>query len=183
MKEWGDPLFCLYYEVNVLASKKKSGNTVETVRKFIQPYAEELGLSIWDVRFLKEGAEWYLRIFIDKPDGVGIEDCEAMSRAINRPLDELDPIDQSYCLEVCSPGINRELARPEHFEAFLGAEIGVRLIRPLPDGRRSLSGTLESFEDSVITLATEEGERLSVAKKDASWVRLVEDDYLEDLEG
>ena len=166
-----------------MAAKKKGGNTVALVRRLAEPIARDLGLMLWDVRFVKEGADWFLRIFIDKPEGIGIEDCEAMSRAINGPLDELDPVEQSYCLEVCSPGINRELARPEHFEAFLGAEIGVRLIRPLPDGRRSLSGTLESFEDSVITLATEEGERLSVAKKDASWVRLVEDDYLEDLEG
>lgn len=166
-----------------MAAKKRSGNTVEAVWKLAQPFAEELGLSIWDVRFLKEGAEWYLRIFIDKEEGVGIEDCEAMSRAINKPLDDLDPIDQSYCLEVCSPGLNRELTRPEHFEAFLGAPVGVRMIRPLEDGSRMVTGTLLSYEDPVITIGKEDGETISITKKETSCVRLMEDDFLEDLEG
>ena len=166
-----------------MAAKKRSGNTVEAVWKLAQPFAEELGLSIWDVRFLKEGAEWYLRIFIDKEEGVGIEDCEAMSRAINKPLDDLDPIDQSYCLEVCSPGLNRELTRPEHFEAFLGAPVGVRMIRPLEDGSRMVTGTLLDYEDPVITIGKEDGETISITKKETSCVRLMEDDFLEDLEG
>ena len=88
---------------------------MEQIRALAAPIAKELGYDLWDVRFVKEGAEWYLRIFIDKPDGIGIDDCVAMSRAINDPLDRLDPIDQAYCLEVCSPGLNRELTRDEHF--------------------------------------------------------------------
>ncbi len=160
-----------------MAAKKKTGNTVELVRKLAQPIAESMGLSIWDVRFLKEGAEWYLRIFIDKPEGVGIDDCEAMSRAINGPLDELDPVEQSYCLEVCSPGIDRDLVRPEHFAAFIGSRIAVKLIRPLENGRRELTGKLHDYsKDSVISLQTDEGETVSIAKKDASSVRLVDDD-------
>jgi len=102
-----------------LAQKKKSGNTVAAVAKLCEPFAQQLGLTIWDIRYVKEGSYWYLRIFIDKPEGVTLDDCEAMSRAINDPLDQLDPIDGEYCLEVCSPGIDRELVRPEHFEAFL----------------------------------------------------------------
>jgi ribosome maturation factor RimP len=183
MKEWGDPLFCLYYEVKVLAAKKRAGNTVEIVRKLAQPIAEKLGLMIWDVRFLKEGAQWYLRIFIDKPEGIGIEDCEAMSRAINAPLDEADPIEQSYCLEVCSPGIDRELVRPEHFAAFIGSKLLVKLIRPLEDGRRELTGILTGYsDDQVISLQIDGGENNSIAKKDTSSVRLVEDeDFVEVL--
>ena len=101
-----------------MAAKKKGGNTVALVRRLAEPIARDLGLMLWDVRFVKEGADWFLRIFIDKPEGIGIEDCEAMSRAINGPLDELDPVEQSYCLEVCSPGMNRELTRDEHFSSM-----------------------------------------------------------------
>ena len=94
-------------------SGSKGGNTVSKVAALAKPIAEELGLSLWDVRFVKEGAQYYLRIFIDKEGGVSVDDCERMSRAIDKPLDELDPIEQSYILEVCSPGIERELSRPD----------------------------------------------------------------------
>ena len=93
-------------------AKKEKGNTVAAVWQIAQPIAESLGLELWDVRFVKEGADWFLRIFIDKEDGVSIDDCEAMSRAIDKPLDDADPISQSYCLEVSSPGVERELVRP-----------------------------------------------------------------------
>jgi ribosome maturation factor RimP len=107
----GRPALLFVLEVNSLAGSKKGG-VAETVRKLVLPYAETLGLSVWDVRYVREGGAWYLRIFIDKEGGVGIEDCEKLSRAIDKPLDELDPIKESYCLEVSSPGINRELTRP-----------------------------------------------------------------------
>ena len=112
-----------------MAKKKQGKNTVEIVRDIAKPIADSLGLDLWDVRFIKEGTQWYLRIFIDKEEGISIEDCEAMSRAIDKPLDDVDPINQSYCLEVCSPGIERELVRDEHFERFIGADIKIRLIR------------------------------------------------------
>jgi ribosome maturation factor RimP len=181
MKEWGDPLFCLYYEVKRLAGGKKGG-VAETVRRFVLPYAEELGLSVWDVRYVREGGAWYLRVFIDRPGGVGIEDCEKLSRAISDPLDELDPIRESYCLEVSSPGVNRELTRPEHFEAYLGADVSVRLIRPLPDGRRVLNGTLRAFSGGGFTLAPETGDPMEISRKDTASVRLREDDFLEEIE-
>ena len=181
MKEWGDPLFCLYYEVNGLAGSKKGG-VAETVRAFVAPYAERLGLSVWDVRYVREGGAWYLRIFIDKPGGVGIEDCEKLSRAVNDPLDELDPVPGSYCLEVSSPGVNRELTRPEHFAKYAGADVAVRLIRPLPDGRRVLTGKLAALEGGEITLAGDTGEKFTVSRKDAASVRLREDDFLEEIE-
>lgn len=154
---------------------KKSGNTAAAVWKLAEPIAARLGLSLWDVRFVKEGAYWYLRIFIDKPEGVSLDDCEAMSRAINDPLDELDPIDQAYCLEVCSPGVDRELSRPEHFAAFLGAVVRVRLFGPLPDGRRELTAILHEYTGDTLALETEEGEWLEIAKKDASSVRVCEE--------
>lgn len=165
-----------------MAYAKKGGNTVETVRALAEPIAARLGLTIWDVRFLKEGAEWYLRIFIDKPEGVGIDDCEAMSRAINGPLDELDPIDRSYCLEVSSPGLNRELTRPAHFTAFLGTPVQAKLIRPAADGSRSVTGMLESFEDGKAALRGESGELVTVAVKETSSIRVMDDDFVGGIE-
>lgn len=152
----------------------KGGNTVAAVRALAQPVAEALGLRLWDVRFLKEGATWYLRIFIDKPGGVSIDDCVDMTHALNPVLDEADPIEQAYCLEVSSPGIERELTRDEHFEAFRGAKIKVRTIRPV-DGARDFSGTLEDFDDGQITLRTADGAGISFQKKEVSWVKL--DDF------
>lgn len=166
--------------------KKNGGNVAQSVWQLATPIAAELGLSIWDVRFVKEGAYHYLRIFIDKPEGVDINDCEAMSRAVNGPIDQLDPIDCEYCLEVCSPGIERELIRPEHFTAFLGAVLNVRLIRPLEDGRKELIAILHSYENGTLELETQDGEFLHIDKKDTASVRVNEEyvdiDETDDLE-
>jgi len=151
------------------------GNTVSVVRKLAEPIAAELGLSIWDIRFLKEGGLWYLRIFIDKPEGISIDDCERMSRAINDPLDKLDPIEQTYCLEVCSPGINRELTRPEHFEEYIDYAIEIRLIRPNESGDREIAGILKSYDGSVITIEDEDENTILINKKDTSSVHLIEE--------
>jgi len=165
-----------------LAYTKKNSNTVDIVWKLAEPLAADLGLSIWDVRFVKEGADWFLRIFIDKPEGIGIDDCEAMSRAINKPLDELDPIEQAYCMEVSSPGLNRELVRDEHFAAFIGEPVRVKLIRPAQDGSRVLNGTLEDYQDGTVTLRLDNEELITLAKKDTSSVRLVDDDFVGGIE-
>ena len=157
-----------------MAGKGKGGNTVAAVWQIAEPIAKQLGLELWDVRFLKEGGSWYLRIFIDKEGGILIEDCENMSRALDVPLDEADPIEQSYCLEVSSPGIERELTRDEHFNAMLGEKIKVRFIRPR-DGKRDFGGVLEAFDGKQITLRLESGEGLCFEKKEASYVKL--DDF------
>ena len=146
-----------------------------------RPIAARFGCQLWDVRFVKEGAEWFLRVFIDKPGGVSIDDCVDVTRALNDPLDALDPIDREYCLEVCSPGLGRELTRPEHFDAFTGAPVLVRLIRPLPDGRRELRGTLLGLEDGVVTVQPEGGgDPVALDRAAASKIRLLDD---EDLDG
>lgn len=163
-----------------MSGKKRSGGTVQIVTALAEPVARQLGLSLWDVRFVKEGAGWFLRILIDKPGGVGIDDCEKMSRALNPLLDQADPIEQSYCLEVGSPGIGRELTRPEHFQRFAGAQVRVKLIRPGQDGRRELTGTLLSCEDSVIRLRAGEEELIAIPKKDTSSVRLLDDELVEE---
>lgn len=157
-----------------MAGKGKGGNTVAAVWDIAKPIADELGLELWDVRFEKEGVSWYLRIFIDKEGGVGIEDCENMSRAIDAPLDEADPIEQSYCLEVSSPGIERPLTRDFHFTSNLGEKVMLRLIRP-QDGKRDFKGTLESYDGKNITVRLENGEGLCFEKKEASYIKL--DDF------
>lgn len=157
-----------------MASKGKGGSTVNTVWQIAEPIAESLGLEIWDVRFEKEGADWFLRIFIDKEGGVSIDDCVDMSHAIDKPLDEADPIEQSYCLEVSSPGLERDLKRDAHFEKCLGEKIIVKLIRPV-EGQREFKGILESYDNGNFELTTEDGTKLMINKKEASYVKL--DDF------
>ena len=141
------------------------GNTVSRVTEIITPYAEELGLDIWDVRFAKEGTDWYLRIFIDKEGGISIDDCVDLTHAVTKPLDEADPISQSYTLEVSSPGIERELTADKHFEKYIGADVMVRLIRPV-NNVRDYAGKLFSYNGCEITLSLADGEELKVNKKD-----------------
>ena len=160
-----------------MAAKGKGGNTVAAVTAIAQPIAEQLGLRLWDVRFVKEGADWFLRVFIDKDGGVGIDDCVAMSHALDKPLDEADPIEQSYCLEVSSPGTDRELTRAAHFDACLGERVNVRLIRPLDDGRRELNGVLESHDKDGFVLDLGE-ETLVLSRKEVSRVRLDDSDTI-----
>jgi ribosome maturation factor RimP len=161
---------------------RRKGGIADTVLELAAPYAEKLGLTVWDVRYVKEGGGRFLRIFIDRPGGVGIEDCEKMSRAVSGPLDQLDPIPESYCLEVSSPGVNRELTRAEHFQAYGGSAVTVRMIRPLPDGRRDLRGTLAGYSGSGITLDCGSGNTVDLSRKDIASVRLREDDFLEENE-
>ena len=153
---------------------KKGGNTVETCRALAQPLAEELGLVIWDVRFVKEGAAWYLRYFIDKDGGVGIEDCVALTRALNPVLDEADPIATSYTLEVSSPGVERELTRPEHFAWCEGDAVVVTLFAP-KDGVREFGGILLSGENGQISIADENEDILVFDKKEVSSVHLIDE--------
>lgn len=154
----------------------KDSNTVSAVRMIAEPIAKKLGLQIWDIRFIKEGTGWFLRIFIDKDGGVGIDDCVEMSRALNDPLDEADLIEQAYCLEVSSPGVERELVRNEHFQKYIGEKVKLKTIRPV-DGKREFSGTLESYDNGMITVRFEDESGLSVNKKEAAWVKLDDFDF------
>ena len=158
-----------------MAGKKHGGNTVAAVTSIAKPIAEKLGLILWDVKFVKEGASWYLRIFIDKPGGVTLDeldDCEAMSRAVNDPLDEADPINQAYFLEVSSPGIERELSRPEHFEAMKGRDVSVNLFRPTEDGVKEVIAELVGLDGDSIVLSDLDGTEFEINRKDVVSVRL-----------
>lgn len=131
-------------------------NAAERVYSLIEETVKNEGVTLWDVRFLKEGANWYLRVFIDKPEGISIDDCTAVSHAIDPIIDEADPIDKSYFLEVCSPGIERELTRPWHYEAVLGEKIKIKLYKAL-DGKKEFTGLLKTSGDTLI-IETETGE-------------------------
>lgn len=157
-------------------SKSKGGVTVSKVWELCEPLVSELGLSLWDVRYVKEGAGWFLRIFIDKDGGVDINDCEAVSRAVNEPLDRLDPIENAYCLEVCSPGIERELVRDEHFEQFIGADIMVNMRRPIEGIGKEFNGVLKAYDNGKVTIRDHSYENeVTIDKKDAAWIKL--DDF------
>ena len=157
-------------------ANSKGKNTVTVVEELARPIADELGLRIWDVRYLKEGSQWFLRVFIDKDGGVDINDCERMSRALDDPLDEADPIAGEYILEVSSPGVERELVRPEHYEQFIGADIMVKMIRPLEGVGKEFKGVLTAYEDGGVTVTDHSGENtVTINKKDAAYIKL--DDF------
>ena len=135
--------------------------------KLAEPIAQEQGCTLWDVEYVKEAGTWFLRVYIDKESGVSINDCEAVSRPLSDKLDEVDPIEGSYVLEVGSAGADRVLKKPEHFAAYIGSEVEVRFYRP-QDGKKELVGVLAGYENGNVTL---EGD-LHFEKKDIAQVRL-----------
>lgn len=141
----------------------------EKVFSLIKTTVEEQGVNLWDVRFLKEGASWYLRVFIDKEEGITIDDCTNVSHAIDPVIDEADPIDKAYFLEVCSPGLERELTRPEHFEKMVGQKVTVKLYKAI-DGKKEFTGILKACGEEVI-ISLDETE-LKVFAKDISKAKL-----------
>ena len=163
-----------------MAKSSHGMNTVLAVTEIVKPIVEGLGLSLWDVRFEKEGSSWYLRIFIDRDDApVDVLDCEKVSRAVDEPLDKADPISQSYYLEVSSPGIERELTRKEHFGQFLGAPVTLKLIRPV-NGQREFVGELLSYEEGAVTIKVDEQTQMTAQKGEIASVKLCdffEQDY------
>ncbi|MBQ8648421.1 MAG: ribosome maturation factor RimP [Oscillospiraceae bacterium] len=154
-------------------------NTVKVVEALVRPVIEGMGVSLWDVRFEKEGPDWYLRVLIDRKDGepMDTDTCADVSHAIDPIIDEADPIDQSYYLEVGSPGLGRRLTREEHYEALKGQKVAVHFIRPDAAGRRDLEGILTGREGSAVTIETAEGPAtFEVAA--ASYVKLCDDEDL-----
>lgn len=137
-------------------------SAAERVYSLIKDTVEGCGVELWDVRFLKEGASWYLRVFIDKPEGITIDDCTDVSHAIDPVIDEADPIDVSYYLEVCSPGLGRELKEPYHYEAFVGSEIQLTLYKA-EDGSKTVRGILEAFNDGPVLRVGDETKEYPVS--------------------
>ena len=131
----------------------------DTVYSLIEPAVLSLGITLWDVRFVKEGASHYLRIYIDKDGGVGIDDCVAVSHTVDPIIDEADPIDKQYYLEVCSPGVERELTRDWHYKACEGQNICVKLFSPI-GGKKEFGGVLGVNGDDILLITGDDVLRL-----------------------
>lgn len=142
----------------------------DLVWSFSQPIVEEHGCSLWDVEYVREGGDYFLRLFIDKEGGVDINDCEAISRAVDPILDEKDPIAESYHFEVCSAGLERALKRPGDFQQFMGSPITIKLYRPR-NGVKELPGILRGYENGRITAECGK-ETITFEKSEVALVRL-----------
>lgn len=166
-----------------MAKKKPNtgslGGAAKTVEALVRPTVEGMGLRLWDVRFEKEGPDWFLRVLIDRDTPLDTDTCEAVSRAIDPILDAADPIEQSYYLEVGSPGLGRRLTRPEHFAALKGQKCVAHLIRPDEQGRRDVEGLLQELDgDGNVTLRSEAGESIVFPRGSAGYVKLCDDEDL-----
>ena len=142
----------------------------EQVEAFAKPIVEQHGCSLWDVEYVREGSERFLRLYIEKEGGIDITDCEAISRAVDPILDEKDPIQESYHFEVCSAGLERALKRPADFERFMGSPIMVKLYRPY-NGLKEFPGVLRGYEEGRVTVECGK-ETVTFEKSQVALVRL-----------
>lgn len=142
----------------------------ELTAELALPLVEQAGCTLWDVEYVREAGTWYLRVLIDAEGGVSINQCEEISRPLSDLLDEADPIEGSYVLEVGSAGAERPLKKPEHFAYAMGHPVEVRLYRPL-EGQKSFRGTLAGYENGSVTIEEESGATRTFEKKDIALVR------------
>ncbi|SHE84318.1 ribosome maturation factor RimP [Caldanaerobius fijiensis DSM 17918] len=137
----------------------------------LEPYIEDKDIEVVDIEYVKEGKDWYLRVYIDKPEGISIEDCEDLSRYLSDRLDEVDPIKHKYILEVSSPGIERPLKKPKDYERFKGEKIYVKLYQPV-DGRKEFVGLLKDYRDGNVYIEIVQGEIMAIPLEKISLARL-----------
>ena len=142
----------------------------EQVAQFAEPVVQAHGCTLWDVEYVREGGEWFLRLYIDKDGGVDISDCEAISRAVDPILDEKDPVPDSYHFEVCSAGLERQLKRPSDFEQFMGSSVSVKLFKPV-GGAKEFVGKLTGYADGAVTIEAA-GTTHTFQKNEVAQVRL-----------
>lgn len=140
----------------------------------LQPIVDANGFELVDVEYVREGGNWYLRAYIDKPGGITVDDCELVSRAANDLLDEQDFVEESYIFEVSSPGLGRPLKKEKDFARSIGEEVEVRLFRPLA-GQREFTGILKAFDKETVTVETEDQEEMQIARAEISLIRLAFD--------
>lgn len=141
--------------------------------ELLQPIADANGVSIYDVEYVKEGSDWYLRAYIDKEGGVGIEDCETVSRALSDALDVADFVEDAYILEVSSPGLGRTLKKDKHLEKSLGEEVEIRTYKPM-DKCKEFVGILKAYDEDTITVELN-GEERAFKRSDIALIRLTFD--------
>ena len=142
----------------------------EQVTRFAQPIVEANGCKLWDVEYVREGSERFLRLYIDKDGGVDIDDCERVHRAVDPVLDQEDPIAESYHFEVCSAGLERALKRPGDFAQFMDSPVLVKLYRPR-NGLKEIPGILRGYEDGRVTVEAGK-ETITFEKSEVALVRL-----------
>ena len=142
----------------------------ELVKSLAEPVVQSHGCELWDVEYVREGSEYFLRLYLDKEGGVDINDCEAVSRAMDPILDEKDPIPTSYHFEVCSAGLERALKRPSDFQRFLGSPITVKLYKPR-NGLKEIPAVLRGYEDGRLTVEAGK-ETITFEKSEVALVRL-----------
>ena len=148
-----------------------SSNIETKIENLLKNIIENIGYELYDVRYEKEGKDFYLRIIIDKPEGIDINDCEKVNDAINDILDEADYIKDQYFLEVSSPGIERLLRKDKHFEAQIGNEVYLKLFKSI-NGKKEIQGILNEFVDGVLTLELD-GEKIKIENKDIAVAKTV----------
>lgn len=145
--------------------------TEELVFNMAQPFAAREGCEILEVEYKKEGSDYHLRVYLDKDEGsVDLDTCEKVSRALSDELDKKDPIKESYILEVCSPGIDRQLKRDKDFMRFMGRKVDVKLFAP-KDGKKEFEGILKSYEEGTVTIASGK-EDIEIKKDEAVYIKL-----------
>ena len=145
----------------------------ERVEKLLQPTIEKIGYDLYDVEYAKEGKNYFLRIFIDKPEGIDLEDCEKVGNEINGLLDEADYIKEQYFLEVSSPGIERILKKDRHLEQNKGKEIQVKLFQKDEKGKKEYQGELKEFTEEGITIILEEAEERKIERKNIAQIKTI----------
>lgn len=155
----------------MIASRMAKKRVEDIVSELAQPIVEALSFELVDVEFIKEGAYWYLRVFIDKPGGIAIDDCQAVSEQMSDKLDESDPIKQSYILEVSSPG-ERPLKKERDYERFKGEVVEIKLYQPL-NGKKMFEGELLGLVEDKVEIKTDEGTIMSFDRKDTALVRRI----------
>ena len=149
----------------------KANNTELKVLPLLEPIVEANGLELVDLEFVKEGVNWYLRVYIDKEGGVTLDDCEVVSRTLEAKLDEKDPIEQAYILEVSSPGLDRPLKKEADFVKFQGEIIDVKLYKAV-NGSKQYQGKLLGLENGMLSIEEDNGNVVTFEHKDAASVRL-----------
>ena len=150
------------------------GKTYETrTEEILKPITDKQGVEIYDVEYVKEGSDWYLRAYIDKEGGVDIDDCEAVSRALSDKLDEEDFIEDAYILEVSSPGLGRSLKKDRHFENSLGKEVELKLYKAI-DGVKEFAGRLKSYDSTSVTVTINDKDE-TFLRKEISVIKLALD--------
>lgn len=142
--------------------------------KILAPVAEENGVEIYDVEYVKEGSDWYLRAYIDKEGGVTIDDCEKVSRKVSEIMDKEDFIPDAYILEVSSPGLGRTLKKDKHLKKSIGEAVELKTYKPI-DKKKDFSGILKAFDENSVILETEEGEDMTFTRNDIAVIKLAID--------